>query len=103
MEEIKNGASSLSSEERNEIKNLTDTLADVETELVPVDVDEISRLMQVSDDDIQVPYRVTEFHDLNEVLTKKESGPKFTQSLAKYKQKRKNKQKQVKSSRKKNR
>jgi hypothetical protein len=103
MDKIKNTAASLSSEERSEIANLTDTLSVLETELVPVDVDEISNLMQTSDDDILVQGRITEFHDLEQVLTKRDSGTNKTPSLAKSKQNRKNKQKLTKQSRKNNR
>jgi secreted protein with Ig-like and vWFA domain len=93
----------LSEEDVKEISILTDTLKDMEGELLPVDMDELSALMQTSDDDILVEPRITEFHDLSEALVKKPSGPKFTSSQAKQKQKRKNKQKQAKKSRKINR
>lgn len=105
MEEnnVKNAAFSLSSDERTEIANLTDTLSVLETELVPVDTDEISRLMQTSDDDIEVQGRITEFHDLDQIFKKEHTGSNKTPSLAKHKANRKNKQKQAKQSRKKNR
>lgn len=94
----------LSADDIQEISIMADSLKEMKGNITPIeDFDELSNLMQTSDDDILVEPRITEFHDLDQILEKKDSGTNKTPSLAKYKKNRKNKQKQVNKSRKLNR